>query len=123
MDVPNARVSKGRIALSILSFCTALIVATCFSVYVPFSPSDRLKMWIFIAVESCLMFSVGCIGLGGTVKSLLAGLLFATIWSFGLVMLPVPEGYGEAVYGGWAIFGMIIVILYFESKKSKKNTV
>ncbi len=83
--------------------------------------SDRSRVWIIVTIAACFLYSAVCLGFGGTAKNLSVGIVFLIFWSFGLVMLPAPEGYGAAIYGGWAILAMIFVMLYFEYEKSRKR--
>lgn len=115
--------SNIRIILSLVSFAAAFIFMTWFFKYAPFSPSNKLMGWLG-AVTTCFLLFLGFyIGFSIGTKKAIAAFSVFLIWSLGLIFLPVPEGYAEAVYGGWAILLMAIIALYakYEESKKKKN--
>lgn len=54
-------------------------------------------------------------------KKMSIGFSLFMIWSFGLIVIPIPEGYGEAVLGGYAIFWMLLLAAFFKYKEYKKK--
>lgn len=104
-------------------FGTSLILALWLGLFaVQLVTASNLKTWLVLDVLACMGFSGTAIGFGGTAKDLIFGNLFLIGWAYGLVILPVPEGYAEAVYGGWAVLAMIVVIAYFEYEKRRGKT-
>ena len=68
-----------------------------------------------------LFFSGYCVGSNIGFKKMVLSFLVVVVWSLGFLILPVPEGYAEAVYGSWAILLMVIAALYFRREESKKK--
>jgi hypothetical protein len=121
MDDWHAPKSNTRIILSLISFAAAFIFMAWFFKYAPFSPSDRLVGWLG-AITTCFLFFSGFyIGFSIKTKKAIVGFLAFLIWSLGLLFLPVPEGYAEAVYGSWAILFMAAVALYAKYEESRKR--
>ena len=112
--------SNTRIALSLTFFVGGFIWIIYFFEFMPFSPLDRLTGWLGAITASLLFFLGLCIGFSAKPKSAIIGFLVFTAWSLGLIILPVPEGYGEAIFGAWFLVLFGIVALY--EKYRKKST-
>lgn len=82
---------------------------------------DRLTIWLGLIFALFLLLSGISIGVGASFRKMLFGFLFLVAWSYGLLAIPTPEGYGEAVLGLWAILGLAAVVLYYEYEKSRKD--
>jgi hypothetical protein len=113
--------SNTRIALGLTFIIAGFVWAIYFFAFIPFSPSDRLTGWFGAITASILLFLGLCIGFGAKPKEVIVGSLVIVAWSLGLILLPAPEGYTEAVFGSWAILGMIIIIIYAKYEKSRKK--
>jgi hypothetical protein len=112
--------SNVRIVLGLTFFIGGFIWVVCFFKFIPFSPLDRLTGWLG-AITAGLLFFLGiCIGFSAKPKGAIAGFVIFVAWSLGLILLPVPEGYGEAVLGGWFLVLCAMVALY--EKFRKKST-
>lgn len=115
--------SKERTIFGIFGLVAFFVVSALAFMYRDFLMVNRLQAWTVIVIDICLLFSALCIGLGGTMKNLVVGVVFLVLWTYGFLILPTPEGYGEAVYGGWALLAIIFVALYSEYEKFiKKKT-
>ena len=120
LDKWHAPKSGTRIDFALAFFIGGLIWAVYFFEFRSFSPLDRLTGWVG-AITASLFFFLGlCIGFSTKPKSAIAGFLVFAAWSLGLILLPVPEGYGEAVFGGWFLVLFAMVALY--EKYMKKST-
>ena len=121
MDKWPSPKSNRRVALGLTLIVAGFIWIVYFFEFMPFSPSYRLTGWIGAIIASLLLFSGLCIGFNAKPKGAIAGFLVFIVWSLGLVLLPVPGGYAEVVFGSWAILGMIIVITYAKYQESRKK--
>lgn len=121
MDELHLPRSKTRILLSISLIVASFVFVAWFFLYVPFSPSNKLMMWAVLLISGFLFFSGYCVGSNINFKKMLSWFLVVIVWSMGFVVLPVPEGYAETVYGSWAILLMAIVALYYRREKSRRN--
>jgi hypothetical protein len=113
--------SDARIALALIFFIVGFIWIICFFEFLPFSPSDRLIGWLGAITASLLFFTGLCVGFSIRPKEAIAAFLAWIVWSLGLIYLPVPEGYGEAVFGGWFLVGFAVVALYEKYRKRAKK--
>jgi hypothetical protein len=83
----------------------------------PFSGLDRLTGWFGAIIGGVFLFLGICIGFSVKLSEITAGFLVLVAWSLGLALLPVPEGYSEAVFGGWFLVLCAIVALYEKYRK------
>jgi hypothetical protein len=125
MDDWRAPKSNARIILGLILIVAAFLWLTYFYNYLsstyPHTSPDRLTGWFGAIIACSLFFSSFCIGFNVKTKKAVIGFLFFIVWSYGLVLLPIPEGYGEAVLGGWAILFMAFVTVYAKYEQWKKN--
>lgn len=110
-----------RVVLGIVFIIAAFVFMIYYFNFIPFSTSNMLTVWLG-AIVTCFLFLLGFyVGLDISTKKVLVAALVLSIWSMGLLILPVPEGYGEAVYGCWAVLLMIIMILFAKYQEAKKK--
>ena len=121
MDEWYAPKSNTRIILSLISFVAAFVFMAWFFKCVPFSPSNKFTMWLGAVATAFLFFLGFYVGFNIKKKKVIGGFSAFLIWSLGLLFLPVPEGYTEAVYGSWAILFMAIIALHAKHQESKKR--
>lgn len=121
MDKWPAPKSNARITLGLTFIIAGFIWTVYFFEFIPFSPLDSLTGWFGAITASILLFLGLCIGFSAKLKEAIAGFLIFIVWSLGLILLPVPEGYAEAVFGSWAILGMILIIIFAKYKESRKK--
>lgn len=82
----------------------------------------KLTIWFGIIIAGLLIFLGIAVGAGADAKTMTAGSIVFVVWSLGLLVIPVPEGYGEAVLGSYSILLMVMVALFFEYKKIRKRS-
>ncbi len=125
MDKQVAPKSKTRIVASAILILGFFIWDTFFFYYLlstyPHTTPDKLTVWFGIVIAGLLIFVGIAVGAGINAKTIAVGAIVCAAWSLGLVLLPVPEGYAETVYGGWTILLMLLVAFYFEYEKSRKR--
>lgn len=94
---------------------------TLFSTFMSFS-LNRLTMWLYVVLIG-LVFELGLFSIFVVkTKEVVRALLASFIWSC-ILLIPVPQGYEEPIYGGSLIFLVAIMILYDKYKsREKKNT-
>jgi len=114
-----------RIFLGLLLIIAGFAWLTFFYNYIsiiyPRTTPDILIGWFGALVTSFLFFLAICVGFSVKTKKTVVAALVLFIWSLGFLVLPVPEGYAEAVYGSWALLGMVAVGLYAKYEESKKK--
>ncbi len=119
---------KLRVIAGILSILGFFVWATFFYYYVslifPRATPDKFVVWVGIIIATVFLL-VGFLllfqGKSANSKELFVGYLLFVIWSFGLLVIPTPEGYGEAVLGGYFILLIAALALYSRYKKSKER--
>jgi hypothetical protein len=113
--------SSIRIALGLTFIIAGFVWTVFFFTLLPFSGLDRLTGWFGAIIASVFFFLGICIGFSLKPKETTVGFLVLVAWSLGLVLLPVPEGYGEAVFGGWFLVLCAMVALYEKHRKKSAH--
>jgi len=121
MDEWYAPKSNVRIALCLVLIIAGFAWILVFFKFVSFSPQDRLTGWLGAIIAGFFFFWAFCIGFSVKTKKILVGTLVCFSWSMGFLIIPVPEGYAETVYGSWAIVLIAIVAIYAKYKESRKK--
>lgn len=88
----------------------------------PNSTPDKITVWFGIIIAGLLIFLGIAVGAHADALTITVGSVVCVVWSLGLLVIPVPEGYGEAVLGGYAILLMVTIAIFFEYKKHWKRT-
>jgi hypothetical protein len=117
--------SHTRIALGVTFIIAAFVWMTYFGNYLlttyKYSTPDRFVFWFGATISVSLLFVGFTIGFSMKIKQAVLGFLYLLGFLFTLQLIPVPEGYGEAVYGSYFLLYMLPMILYIRHEKSKKN--
>lgn len=121
MDEWRASKSNVRIALGLVLIIAGFVWLALFFEFMPISPSNILVGWLGAIITGFFFFSAICISFDDKAKKAIVVGLVCLLWSLGFLVLPVPEGYAETVYGGWAIIFMALVILYAKYESSQKR--
>jgi len=119
---PKSKIRTVMSAIFILGFFVwdAFFFYHLLSTY-PYTTPDKLIVWFGIIIAGLLIFIGITVGAGADAKTIAVGSIVCVVWSLGLLVIPVPEGYGEAVLGSYAILLMVMVALFFEYKKFRKK--
>lgn len=117
--------SKTKIAIGLVLIASSFVWITYFYVYASFMYSyttpEKFTVWFAIMV-TCLLFFWGfCMIFDVNAIKILELSLIFPIWSLGLLVLPIPKGYEEAVLGSYFLLWVLIIALYFEYEKYKKK--
>jgi hypothetical protein len=67
------------------------------------------------------LFLAFYVGFDLETKKVVVGASTWLIWSTGVLVLPLPEGYGEEVLGGWAALFCVITVLYVRYRTAKRK--
>jgi hypothetical protein len=108
-----------RIAFATAIILAALVFMVSYFSFAPFSTSDRLSVWVGAEIICLLLFLAFYVGFDLETKQVVVGASIWLIWSIGLLVLPLPEGYGEAVLGGWAALLGVIIVLYVRYRTAR----
>jgi len=110
-----------RIAVSLVFFIGFFLWSLYFYSYIsmtyPYAIPDKLVVWGGLVVASIFLLSGFLVLLKGEAtnsKEVVIGFVFFVVWSIGLLVIPVPEGYGEGLLGIY--FLLLIVALWLYSK-------
>jgi hypothetical protein len=106
--------------LGLVFIITSFILVIFFFQFVPFNPADRLAMWLTI-VPIALFFELGLFFIvKAKIKEAVRFFAIFLVWSL-ILLVPVPQGYEEPIYGGSWVLIFAIWILYDKYKKSRKK--
>lgn len=126
MDQGRVSKSRVRIAAGSLLILGCLVWAVYFSFAVPLehlsSAYAKITVWAGVIVGSILLF-LGLLVLAENVdmRKMFLGFIFFLVWSLGLPLIPVPEGYGEGVLGIYFLLLIAALWLYSKFMGSKKK--
>lgn len=109
--------SNTRLAFGLTLIIAGFVWTIYFFMFQPFSVLDRLTGWFGAMIGGVFLFFGICIGFSKKLKEIAAGFLVLVVWSLGLALLPVPQGYGEAVFGGWFLVLFAVIALYGKYRK------
>jgi len=116
----KVRSSNRMLILGTILIIIGFILIALFPTFLSFSPSSRLAGW-FWAILIMLSFELGIFSiLVIRTKGIVKALALSLIWSL-VVLIPVPSGYEEPVYGGSLILLVALAIFYDKRKNLQKN--
>jgi len=116
----NVRVILGLIFI-ITGFIWMIFFYNYMSITYPRTTPAILIGWLGAIITSFLFFLGICVGFSVKTKKVVVATSILFVWSLGFLVLPVPEGYAEAVYGSWVLILMVAIGLYAKYEESKKK--
>ena len=108
------------IILGLAFFIAGFVWLWYFFEYELFSPSDRFSIWLGAVIAGLLFFSGFCVSFKVQAKKSVMFTLMFLGYSL-IFFVPVPSGYEEFYYGGFAVLLMAIVAFYAKYEESKKK--
>jgi hypothetical protein len=115
----KVRSSNKMLILGMVFFGIGFTLITLFPTFMSFYPSNRIVGWSWAILVSIFfelgLFSIIVVKIRDAIITMTA--LF--IWSL-VVLVPVPQGYEEPIYGG-ALILMVATMILYSKYKSKNN--
>jgi hypothetical protein len=107
------------LVLGIVFFIIGLALMALFPTFMTFSP-DRFVILLYVLLMA-LPFGLGLFSIIVVKKrDVVTAFIAFFIWSL-VLLVPVPQGYGEPIYGGSLILMVGTILLIDKYKKSKKK--
>jgi hypothetical protein len=117
--------SNIRIALGVAFIIAGFVWLVYFGNYMltayRYSTPDKFIVWLGLMTFSLLLWIAFYIGFSIKTRKAVLGFLSILIWSIGLLLIPVPEGYGEAVLGSYFLLFILLMALYAKHEESKRK--
>jgi hypothetical protein len=95
-------------------------ILTTFFYFIPFSPADKLTVWVWIML-AVSMFGFGVsIFLRLDVKKTIGVLAFVILWTL-IFFAPIPSSVQELVWAVWLFFPFYVLYIWRKYQESKRK--
>ena len=97
-------------------------ILTIFFHFIPFSPTDKLTIWVWIML-AVSMFGLGVsIFLGFNIKKAIVVLAFVVFWTL-IFLIPFPGSVQELIWAVWLFFPFYLLYIYKKYQESRRKHV
>jgi len=116
----EVRASNRMLISGVIFIIAGFVLLALFPAYASFYP-DRPMLWLY-AICTGLIFELGLFAIIKVkIRGVVTALLVSFCWSF-VLLVPVPQGYEEPVYGVSLILLVAAMIFYDKHRNSQKKS-
>jgi hypothetical protein len=116
----TGEINSIKAVLSIAFIVAGFIVLTIFFYFIPFSPTDKFTIWLWMILAGSMFGLAIFTVLGFESKKALGVIAFVIFWSL-IYFAPIPTDFQELVWAAWLFFLVFMLWVHKKYKESRRK--